>query len=395
VDAQRRHSADDLIQQLSEEPWELDFFQMCRRLEAARADLPRLGQSTTTRDDAVRFGQKPSLRFPVRSIEGVEPGPAAPRVLINCFGLMGPSGPLPLVWTEYAHDRGLMHGDRTFGRFVDLFNHRMTCLFYRAWAANNAVTWMDRSDVGFRGEIEGLSRYVGSFAGIGTASTSKRGAASDVSKRFFCGWLSFASRSPDGLKAIISEYFGVKAHVSEFIGRWGRISQSERFVLGAQTPSQRESSRLSTQMPAVLGSRVWHAQSGFRLVLGPMDLDSYQRLLPYERVKDAFGGLAGVPGATTSWAKLEDWLRTYAGLELLFEVQLKLDADSAPRMRLGGKKLPASGNRLGWTTWLGDPSRRGERGDLLIRPSTKTGRTITDAGLAGSLRADLIDEVDS
>jgi type VI secretion system protein ImpH len=395
VDAQRRHSADDLIHTLSEQPWELDFFQMCRRLEAARTDLPRLGQSSITREDAVRFGQKPSLRFPVRSIEGVEPGPAAPRVLINCFGLMGPSGPLPLVWTEYAHDRGLMHGDRTFGRFIDLFNHRMTCLFYRAWAANNAVTWFDRSDITARGEVEGLSRYIGSFAGIGTASTSRRGAASDISKRFFCGWLSFASRSPDGLRAIVSEYFGVKAQVSEFIGRWGRISQRERFVLGSQIPSQQQSSRLSSQMPAVLGSTVWHAQSAFRLILGPMDLASYQKLLPYERVKDAHGGQAGAAATTTSWAKLEDWLRTYAGLELLFEVQLKLDGASAPRMQLGGKRHTTGGSRLGWTTWLGDPARRGTRGDLIIRPSTKTGRTITAEGLSGSLRADLIDEVDS
>ena len=41
----------------------MDFFQVLRLIENAHPELPRIGASLRPRDDAVRFGQDPSLTF--------------------------------------------------------------------------------------------------------------------------------------------------------------------------------------------------------------------------------------------------------------------------------------------------------------------------------------------
>jgi type VI secretion system protein ImpH len=78
------------------------------------------------------------------------------------------------------------------------------------------------------------------------------------------------------------------------------------------------------------------AQSRFRLVVGPLTADLFAEFLPQ-------GGAHDV---------LQDLVRLAAGPELSYDVQLDLDADSVPPLRLG-EADGAPPARLGWTTWLG------------------------------------------
>ena len=95
---------------------------------------------------------------------------------------------------------------------------------------------------------------------------------------------------------------------------------------------------------AVLGSRVWDRQHKFRIRLGPLTLRQYERFLP--------GG--------TPLRKLVDWVRLYLCFELDWDVRLVLKQSEVPRLALGG------GQRLGWTSWLGDRVTETSADDLCL-----------------------------
>lgn len=301
-----------------------DFFHLCRLLDTAYVDLPRLGTSLLPSEDVVRFSQEPSLAFPPVTIPRFKAkGEArAGRVFVNFMGLLGPHGPLPLHFTEFARDRERNAGDSTAARFFDLFNHRMISLFYRAWCVNQMPASADRAG------CDRYTIYVGSLFGLGMPSLVNRDPLPDSAKLHYAGRLGHSTRNAEGLEAIISGYFRVPARVIEFIGRWLDLPEQYWCRIGSRS----DSARLGAG--AVAGRRVWDVQSCIRIQLGPMGFDDYCRLLP--------GG--------PSQKRLTAWVRNYAGMELDFEVQLILRQAEIPRIRLGGDR--SSGSRLGWTTWL-------------------------------------------
>src|SRR5262249_55944074 len=141
------------------------------------------------------------------------------------FGLFGPNGPLPLHLTEYAHSRELNYRDSSFRRFADLFHHRLTSLFYRAWADAQPVVSFDRSEPRF-------DLYVGRLLGIGMPEMRDRDKVADHAKLGRAGRFSLAARPPEGLIAILADYFGFRFALREMVGEWLRLARADRLELG-------------------------------------------------------------------------------------------------------------------------------------------------------------------
>lgn len=327
---------------LSDQLYAPDFFHLCRLLDSAYPQLPRLGTSVLPSEDVVRFSQEPSLAFaPVTIPRFMARGEArGGRVFVNFMGLLGPHGPLPLHFTDYARDRERNAGDSTIARFFDVFNHRMISLFYRAWAVNQMAVSGDRP------ADDRYIFYVGSLFGLGMPSLMGRDAVPDAAKLHYSGRLSHPTRNAEGLEAIIRGYFGVPANIVEFIGRW--LDLPERYW--CRIGSGSESTRLG--IGAVAGTRAWDVQSCVRIRLGPMRFADYCRLLPNGE----------------SYRRLVDWVRNYIGMELDFEVQLVLREEEVPKISLGGQR--ARGAQLGWTTWL-RTGALGRDGDDLVTPAER------------------------
>jgi type VI secretion system protein ImpH len=271
-------------------------------------------------DEPIRFGQEPSLGFASSTLERFEWSAKVdtPRLLVNFLGLLGPQGPMPLHVTEYIRSRELNHDDHTLARFFDIFNHRMISLFYRAWACNRQTVSSDRP------QEDPFSTYIGSFIGIGNDALRGRDHVPDAAKLHFSGHLGCQTRHAEGLRAILESYFGVRTTIEEFVGQWISLPDDCHCLLGHSPDTA------TIGLNAVVGSRVYDCQQKFRILLGPMNLKDYERMLP--------GG--------ESFAGLRDWVRNYVGDELSYEVQLILRADEVPEVRLG------ESGRLGWTTWL-------------------------------------------
>src|SRR6202007_1444426 len=92
---------------LEREAARMDFFQVLRLIENAHPERPRIGTSLRPRDDAVRFGQDPSLTFNPTSLGQFmrAGGEAKARLAGNFFWLLGATGPLPTHPTEDTRDR--------------------------------------------------------------------------------------------------------------------------------------------------------------------------------------------------------------------------------------------------------------------------------------------------
>ena len=309
-----------LLAELERAPHEFDFFQTLRRLECAAPDRPRLGESARAKDDSIRLGQEPSLAFAPRTLSALVHGRDGlpPRLEVLFFGLFGPNGPLPLHLTEYARDRLRHYGDSTLARFADVFHHRLLSLFYRAWANSQPTVNLDRP------ETDRFAVYVGSLLGLATPSMRERDSVPDHAKLHYSGRLSSGGRHPEGLKAVLEDYFGLPVTIKEFIGQWTDIPPGCCCVMdGDANPPL-------VGISTTIGSQVWDCQQAFRIVVGPLSLVDYRRLLP--------GG--------ESLPKLVDLVRNYLGEELMWELQLVLRREEAPPVQMG-----ETGN-LGMIGWI-------------------------------------------
>lgn len=328
----------DALRKLEDDPFGFDFFAALRLLENAYADKPRIGQSTRPQDDAVRFGQPPSLAFEHGSLSAFQQGSEGrpPRMDVNFFGLLGANGPLPVHITEYVRDRLRNSADPTLSRFLDIFHHRMISLFYRAWASAQPTVSLDRP------EQDRFADYVASLIGTGMDSMRKRDALPDFAKLHYAGRLSALTHNAEGLAKTLADFFKLPVQVQEFVGHWMTLPADSRCRL--RTGHDAEVLGMTT----VLGSRVWNCQHKFRVVIGPVDLEDFQRMLP--------GG--------DSLQRLTAWIRNYVGLAYNWDVNLILKQKEIPPLKLGKQ------TRLGWTTWLcSRPPKKDDR-QLLLSPDS-------------------------
>ncbi|MEJ2375596.1 MAG: type VI secretion system baseplate subunit TssG, partial [Pseudolabrys sp.] len=255
---------------LEERPFDFDFFQALRRIECLFPDKPKIGQALRPADEPVRFGQEPSLAFAPAVLSGFQPATDVrpPRLEVSFFGLLGPNGPLPLHLTEYARERLHHEGDASFARFVDVLNHRYLELFYRAWAQAQPTVNLDRTTQ------DRFAVYVGALFGLTGQHLRERDAVADYAKLYHAGALAAQVRNGERLAALLSDYFGVRVRVEEFVGQWLILPAREHSRLG----DGKESAVLGKG--TVLGARVWDRQSKIRLWVGPLTLEQYEDFLP-------------------------------------------------------------------------------------------------------------------
>lgn len=292
-----------------------------RLIEAAHPERARIGEARRPADEPVRFAQEASLAFAPAALAAFEPATQlrAPRLVQRVLGLFGPNGALPIHLTDWARDRARNYGDSAFVRFLDVFHHRMLSLFYRAWAQAQPVVSMDRP------RQDHFGRRLAALCGLGAPSLRGRDSAPDFAKLAHAGVFGRQVRSAECLEVVLASYFCVPVRIEEFVGHWLRIAPEQHSRLGASSGF----ARLGED--AVIGERTWHAQSRFRVVLGPLSFREYERFLPRGRSARA----------------LHDLVKLYVGLEHSWEVKLVLKKQEVPLAWLGNSVW------VGWSSWLG------------------------------------------
>jgi len=316
-------ASSEIAEKLRREPFSFDFFQAVRLLERLFPERTSVGQFAHPETEVVRFGVNASLAFPASQIQGMEwPEDKAAQMTVNFMGLTGPQGVLPNPYTTLIIER-LRANDKAPQDFLDIFNHRIISLFYRAWRKY-------RFDVACEeGERDLFSRHLLSLVGLGTDGLRDRQAVPDDTMVYYAGLLAQRPRSAQALQQILADYFEVPVKIEQFAGGWYRLDRETQCHL---TEGNSESEELG--FGAVVGDEVWNQQSKVRIVLGPLTLERYADFLPDGQ----------------SFEQLGTWARFFSNDEWDFEVKLILEREQVPACTLGAEG--ASGPQLGWVSWV-------------------------------------------
>jgi type VI secretion system protein ImpH len=366
---------------LFEEGYAFDFFQAVRLLERLDPSRFPVGRDHRPLSEAVRFRAHQSLSFPASSLYDIHK-PASPLpmpAMVVCFlGLTGPSGILPRHYTELLLrlERDLKGPEKHALRdWLDLFNHRLISLFYRAWEKYRFPIAYERGEydegrvrqeggleyrvpVAFergeraRKELDSFTCGLFSLIGLGLPPLRSRLRVSvweetngearerilaridDLALLYYAGFLSHRPRCAVALEAMLRDYFRLPIQVRQFQGQWLRLEPASQSRMGGAEANNQLGVNL------VAGERVWGVQSKIRVRLGP---------LSYARFSEFIPDRSPVP-QRKSFFLLAHLIRLYVGPELDFDVQLVLKAAEVPDCRLIDG--PAGPPRLGWNTWV-------------------------------------------
>lgn len=323
------------------EGYKFDFYQAVRLLEMLLPDCESAGEGFDPHQEAVRFQSNNGLSFPASDVqEVVSPaGQSLPaRMLVNFLGLAGAHGPLPHPFTELILER-IRQRDTALRDFLDIFNHRLVSLMYRAGKVHR-VSLTSKSP-----EQSPITGYLYSFLGLGLPPLRERMKVKDRSLLFYSGLVCQEPRSAAGLEHVLADYFQVRVSLREFEGQWQNLEPDQWTRLGRSGNNQ------LLGQNTVLGKRYWDQQGCFQVQLGPMSFLQFLDFLP--------NGSAYQP--------LCELVRFYAGMEFNFSFSLKILPYHVPQSRLGR-------TRLGWTSWLNTQHFRKEGAQVTLRSDSQWGK---------------------
>ncbi|AID31660.1 type VI secretion system protein ImpH [Mesorhizobium sp. USDA 4775] len=311
-----------------------DFFELLRRLEQRGA---LFGHSGTADREPARLGQHVRLSFSARDVVKFQGVGASARVTVANLGLLGPEGPMPLHLTRWVLDRlsqrwftgadAEQTSDTTFVDFVNILQHRMMALYYRAWADAHPAVQVERSVGGrVRAMLEAMS-------GIGLPGTQDP--ELDTVRLRQAGSLANQVDGVERLTLFLATAFKVPVQIKEFVAAWITIPTALQTRLGK--------AHAGLGRGATIGPRVFSRQSRIELRVGPLSLDDFRSFLPGERRLGLF----------------KKAVRDMIGETLDVDLRIVLAREAVPLPRVGTVQL-------GRTAWLARPSEKGDADDLRL-----------------------------
>ncbi|WP_300042640.1 type VI secretion system baseplate subunit TssG [uncultured Paracoccus sp.] len=332
---------------------DMDFFELLRQLETATM---RFGRAGAAASEPARLSQQPRQSFAASDLAEFTPARDGqpPRIAVNVLGLIGPEGPMPLHLTRWiiarqssrwfaGADSGGATADTSFLDFINMLQHRMMALYWRAWADARTGVQVAHGD---GGQVTAMMR---ALAGIGLPGSRSDDPRIDGSKLRHATSLAQEVRGPDRLTQFLQSVLGVPVTLKEFVGVWLDIPDHLQTRIGVQ--------HNNLGAGAMVGARRFDRQSRAEIRLGPLSRAQFDHFTddPLSR------------------ARLRHALVFAQGNDIDFDVRLILAASEVPKARLGDC-------RLGLTTWV-DPILGRDADDLCY--SRVNGESVA-AGVKGA-----------
>jgi type VI secretion system protein ImpH len=341
METSKRQSNYPLDKQLAEEFFEYSFFKLIHLLDSNSSfyDKKRVGEASKPEEEIARFGVMPGFQFPPSDISELVYHSCSEQFHIETafLGLIGPSGVLPNWYNELALETIFTKDNQASNRerndskskfalvdFLNIFHHRLHCLFYLAWKKNCFL-------VNYQPNCkDNLSWYLLCLLGLGTEGLPDIEGVPKEFLAFYSGLLSQSPASVATIEAVLSFFTETAVHVEQYVERPLKLKQDEQTQIGKQNALLGENT--------VCGNLIWESQTKFLVRLGPMNYDQFLTYLP--------NGSMIKPAASL--------LQYMVSPEYEFEFKVYLNRKETPKCVLGVTELNGvSGlSLLGWTTWI-------------------------------------------
>jgi type VI secretion system protein ImpH len=328
--SQRQADLDLIARILDQHQGRDDFFQLVRSLERqalSHSDERRVvpvGRDGPPAAEPIRFHVVNSVAFAGRAVERLwkDDEVATNRIEMDVafMGLTGPTGVLPPHYGNLIQAR-LKQRDSALAEFLDLFNHRLIALFYRAWAKYRLT--VQHEDHARDPQGDPFARALCALAGQHPQQRFDP-------RLYYAGHFSRRTRSASSLQQLLADFLGSPVQVESFIGQWLPIAPEHRLRVGSGGRGRNH--RLGDGV--LLGERAWDMQSKFRIQIGPISDAEHERLLP----------------DGDNFQQLRRLIEEYVPNHMDVELRLVVDG-TQPR-------TPESRMRLGQNAWLGSRRHR-------------------------------------
>lgn len=285
-------------------------------------------------DKAILFRVNPNLSFPAGDIESItfhgESHETRAEVILNLMGLHGSASPIPAYFTEFVAQH--QDGQNTLRDFFDIFNHRLVSILYEVWQKYRYYRRYERDS------RDTLSGYFLGFIGMGQKDMRRSSHLHWVRLLAYAGLISFKKNAVGSMESVLQHYFSHRAlAIIPCIPRSVEIPEDQLNRLGQANSS--------LSINCLIGFSVPDQTSKFRIRIYSLNWERFNAFLPDGRI----------------FSELKSLVRFTMPTRLIFDVELCLLPEDIPPMRIGKQSL----NRLGWSSWLGDPGE----GIVLLEPN--------------------------
>jgi type VI secretion system protein ImpH len=316
---------------------QMNFMRFCELIELSRPNAAPLGTTDSPFNELIRFRSRHRLGFPGKEIDAVEndydDASKPPSVRTTFLGLYGVDAKMPSYFIdEVAQNRD---GAEPLSAFLDLFHHRISTQFYRAWRKY-------RYPAGFKnGGTDDVSRCLVSLVGLGIGHA---GIEQTVGTRKLLSMLGLASqrtRTAEGLAGVLQHAVPDAAiAVTEFHPVWIHLEEFELAALGEN---------------CVLGRGFYDRGNCVRVVIVPTSCESVLGLTPGRQLHSEIMAL----------------LRFYLGYEANAHLEMHVSPELMPRADIASDQV-----RLGYTSQLAQVNRPHETGAITrVRLGTWNGKS--------------------
>jgi len=316
---------------------DMELFQRLRLLEIyAReqeqtANMP-IGYDYPLHREFVDICTVQSLEFPHAScikLEEVESsGFKKAKLHIACFGLTGPSGVMPLHYTEMLSERS-REKDTALRTLFDGFNARATSFLYRAWKKARLPLLEERASNAVRGNTQPTKSILQGYTGLRQIKKeTPLEQETEAIALHFSGYYSKRPRNANSLQKILSKAFGYRISVQQFQGRWFDLEEQQLNIFG------QKNCELGQNL--VIGSAVYEGAFSIRLRTEALSLSTFKELRP----------------GTDMFKKIQELLHLYIGQEYWVDLQVVLKGSDRPALILGVEGREEDALKLGEGLWL-------------------------------------------
>jgi len=259
-----------------------DFFQLVRAIERkslfhssdSEKAASALGGDGLPHREALRFKVNNNMAFPGSAVETLKSCLDDPSlslgkrydVIVNFMGLTGPSGVLPQHYSRLVMARAKQH-DTALADFLDLFNHRLTSLFYRSWIKY-------RFSVQYETHLH--KQQKDPFTRVIQALSGQHEKQDHSAQLYYSGHFSRINKSAANLESMLKDFLLIPVKVHSFIGQWIPIVERDRAILG-NASALRNNCLGHGILP---GKRYWDRQAKINIEIGPTSYTLFQELLP-------------------------------------------------------------------------------------------------------------------